>query len=43
MSDDDRVVVTTLVAVDPATAFAVFTEEVDAWWRHGPRNWPTPT
>ena len=30
-------VVTTLVEVDPATAFAVFTEDVDAWWKHGPR------
>jgi uncharacterized protein YndB with AHSA1/START domain len=36
-SATDCVVVTTLVAVDPETAFEVFTEEVDAWWRHGPR------
>jgi len=36
-SDADSVRVTTTVAVDPATAFAVFTEEVDAWWRRGPR------
>lgn len=33
----DAVVVTTRVEVDPATAFAIFTEDVDAWWRHGPR------
>lgn len=30
--------VTTVVAVDPATAFALFTEDVDAWWRRGPRH-----
>lgn len=33
----DLVRVTTVVPVDPATAFALFTEEVDAWWRRGPR------
>lgn len=32
----DKVRVTTYVAVDPATAFAVFTEEIDRWWRRGP-------
>lgn len=26
-----------MVAVDPATAFAVFTEEIDVWWRRGRR------
>lgn len=26
-----------MVAVDPATAFEVFTEEIDAWWGRGPR------
>ena len=26
------------VAVDPATAFAAFTEEMDLWWRRGPIN-----
>lgn len=25
------------VAVSPADAFAVFTEEIDRWWRRGPR------
>jgi hypothetical protein len=33
----DSILVTTVVAVDPATAFEVFTTEVDTWWRHGPR------
>jgi uncharacterized protein YndB with AHSA1/START domain len=36
-SPADSVVVTTVVAVDPKTAFAVFTEEVDVWWKHGKR------
>jgi uncharacterized protein YndB with AHSA1/START domain len=36
-SETDHIVVTTVVAVDPATAFEVFTKEVDSWWRHGPR------
>lgn len=29
----NRVIVTTVVAVDPATAFAIFTDEIDAWWK----------
>ena len=29
--------VTTLVEVDPAEAFEVFTREIDAWWKRGPR------
>jgi uncharacterized protein YndB with AHSA1/START domain len=33
----DRVRVTTTVAVAPEAAFEVFTEEIDAWWRRGPR------
>ena len=37
MSTTDRVSVTTIVEVDTATAFEVFTDEVDAWWKHGPR------
>jgi uncharacterized protein YndB with AHSA1/START domain len=38
----DAVRVTTRVAVDPATAFEIFTEEIDAWWRRGPRfRWLT--
>ncbi len=27
------------VPVDPATAFAILTEEVGQWWRPGPYNW----
>ena len=34
----DRVCVTTSVGADPHTAFRIFTEEVDAWWRRGPAN-----
>ena len=37
MSETDRVRVTTVVAVDPVTAFEIFTEEVDGWWKRGPR------
>lgn len=37
MSATDSVQVTTVVSVDPMTAFAVFTEEVDQWWKLGPR------
>lgn len=38
ISSNDRVEVTTLVAVEPEIAFTVFTEELDLWWRHGPRH-----
>jgi hypothetical protein len=27
------------VALDPATAFAVFTDEIGQWWKPGPINW----
>ena len=37
MVDSDSVTVTTVLAVDRATAFYVFTEEVDFWWKRGPR------
>lgn len=37
MKESDGVHVTTWVALPPADAFAVFTEEVDAWWRRGRR------
>jgi len=37
MSKTDCVRVTTVVAADPAAAFELFTREVDAWWRRGPR------
>ena len=33
----DRARVTTFVKVSPQDAFEVFTEEIDAWWRRGPR------
>jgi uncharacterized protein YndB with AHSA1/START domain len=33
----DRARVTVRVAVEPQVAFTVFTEEIDRWWRHGPR------
>lgn len=33
----DAVVTSTVVAVDPSRAFEVFTEQVDGWWKHGPR------
>jgi uncharacterized protein YndB with AHSA1/START domain len=33
----DQCVVSVLVEVPPAEAFRVFTEEIDAWWRHGLR------
>jgi uncharacterized protein YndB with AHSA1/START domain len=33
----EQVEVTTVVAADPATAFAAFTDDVDAWWAHRPR------
>ena len=29
----DCVTVSTIVAVDPATAFAIFTSEIDLWWK----------
>ena len=37
MKATDKVRVTTFVAVDPQTAFDVFTRETDLWWRRGPR------
>jgi uncharacterized protein YndB with AHSA1/START domain len=37
MTSDDSVTVTTVVAADPRRTFALFTDEVDAWWRRGPR------
>jgi len=36
-SSTDCVRATTVVPADPATAFALFTSEVDLWWRRGPR------
>ena len=31
----DQATITVLVAVEPSVAFAVFTEEIDRWWRRG--------
>jgi uncharacterized protein YndB with AHSA1/START domain len=33
----DRATVSVVVAVTPAVAFAVFANEIDLWWRRGPR------
>jgi uncharacterized protein YndB with AHSA1/START domain len=30
------------VPVDPATAFEVFTEEIDTWYERGPHSWKHP-
>jgi len=35
-SPADKVTVTVFVEVAPADAFAVFTNEIDQWWRRGP-------
>jgi len=35
-SATDKVTVTVYVDVSPAAAFAVFTDEIDLWWRRGP-------
>jgi mannose-6-phosphate isomerase-like protein (cupin superfamily) len=39
MSAADVVTATVEVALDPAAAFQVFTEEIGQWWRPGPINW----
>src|SRR5205807_4756936 len=39
MNSTNAVTATVEVAVDPATAFEVFTEEIDRWWRPGPIDW----
>jgi len=33
----DKVTVTTLVAAPPKEAFEAFTQQIDIWWRRGPR------
>jgi uncharacterized protein YndB with AHSA1/START domain len=33
----DQATVTVTVAVDPAEAFEIFTQNIDQWWRRGPR------
>jgi uncharacterized protein YndB with AHSA1/START domain len=40
MKTTDSVTVTTILDADPGTAFRVFTDEVDLWWRRGPRYRP---
>jgi len=30
------------VDLDPATAFAVFTDEIDSWYKRGPHSWMFP-
>ncbi len=35
--EQDAVHTSTVVSVDPALAFEIFTDEVDSWWKHGPR------
>jgi hypothetical protein len=40
LSSTDSVRVTTVVPVDPPAAFEVFTGQVDAWWKRGPRYRP---
>lgn len=32
-----KVIVAVTVAADPSTAFDIFTRDVDAWWRRGPK------
>jgi hypothetical protein len=39
MKPANVVTATVEVAVHPATAFAIFTQEIDRWWRPGPINW----
>ncbi len=39
MKSSNVVTATVEVAVDPATAFAIFTQEIGRWWRPGPINW----
>ena len=36
-SPTDSIVVTTVVAADASTTFALFTEDVNLWWKQGPR------
>jgi hypothetical protein len=38
MTDGRSVTSEVVVALDPATAFAVFTDELDLWWVRGPIN-----
>jgi len=42
MTQPASVRVTVYVAVDPRTAFEIFTEEIDAWYRRGPHHFFDP-
>jgi len=37
MTTNDVVTVTTVVRIDPANAFRLFTMEIDSWWKRGQR------
>ena len=39
MTPADAITASVEVFVDPITAFQIFTEEIDRWWRPGPINW----
>jgi hypothetical protein len=39
MSIAESVTASVEVGVDSTTAFTIFTEEIDRWWRPGPINW----
>lgn len=39
MRPPDAVTAAVEVALDPATAFEIFTEEIGRWWQPGPINW----
>jgi quercetin dioxygenase-like cupin family protein/uncharacterized protein YndB with AHSA1/START domain len=39
VNSSSAVTVSVEVAVDPATAFTIFTDEIGRWWRPGPINW----
>src|ERR671929_55971 len=39
MKPGDTVTVAVEVSVDPITAFTIFTEEINRWWKPGPINW----
>jgi uncharacterized glyoxalase superfamily protein PhnB/uncharacterized protein YndB with AHSA1/START domain len=43
MTEERSVTASVDVAVDPATAFEVFTVEVGAWWKPGPTTWNDST
>lgn len=42
MNEGIKVVRTVDVAVDPETAFKVFTDEIGDWYRSGPYSWNDP-